>query len=43
MAAVVIIGLVTAVVTLVWLAVQQAGTISKYEEELIKKARKRKK
>ena len=43
MATVVIIGLVTAVVTLVWSAVQQTKTINRYEEELIKKAKKRKK
>jgi signal transduction histidine kinase len=43
MAFVLIVALITAVITLSWLGVQQSKTIAKYEQELIKKARKSKK
>lgn len=42
MAFVLIVALLTAVITLSWLFVQQSRTIENYEKELIKKARKSK-
>lgn len=40
---VLIIGLITAVVTLVWVIADQKRAITKYEDSLIKKSKKRKK
>jgi signal transduction histidine kinase len=42
MAAILIVALLVAVITLGWLVLSQSKTIEKYEQELIKKARKNK-